>query len=77
MGEVGLMPYDMPLNASDSEDGIEEVQIESSSKPGEFYTVEISAEYESCTCVGFHYRRRCRHIREARTRIEVDADSPL
>jgi hypothetical protein len=70
------MPYDMPLNTSDPE-GIEEVQIESSSKPGEFYTVEISSEYESCSCVGFHYRRRCRHIKEARAIIEVDEDTLL
>ena len=66
------MPYEMSFNSQELD---QEVQIESSSKPGEFYTVSLGAEYDSCTCVGFRYRQRCRHLAEAREKVLVDESS--
>jgi hypothetical protein len=34
-------------------------------KPGQNYLVTIDGKNSSCTCVGFGYRRDCKHIRMA------------
>jgi hypothetical protein len=60
------MPYEISFG-SQSQD--QEVEIESSSKPGEFYTVVLGEEYDSCTCIGFRYRQRCKHLLEAREKL--------
>jgi len=38
-------------------------RAESSSKPGEFYTLEVSGADVSCDCRGFQYRGVCNHSR--------------
>ena len=35
------------------------------SKPGQSYLVTVDGKNSSCTCVGFGYRRDCKHVREA------------
>jgi len=37
------------------------------SKPGSSYTVTCDGSHWSCTCVGFGFRKDCKHIRECRT----------
>jgi len=70
MGEVSVMSYEVPFSAKFEDVTIE---IESSSKPGEYYTVTIGSEYEHCTCIGFNYRHRCKHVTQARAEtIQVD-----
>ena len=48
------------------------VSVESASRPGKFHAVDPSAERPYCTCEAFAYNpdRLCRHIRQARIRVE-------
>jgi hypothetical protein len=57
------MPYEISFGFQKQD---QEIEIESSSKPGEFYTITLGAEYDSCTCIGFRYRQRCKHLLSAR-----------
>jgi len=52
------------LDAIDTED--KEYQVENSKKNG-FYTVTNKNGHWSCTCPGYGYRRKCRHIEEKKT----------
>jgi hypothetical protein len=36
------------------------------SKPGSTYTVTCDGTHWSCTCVGFGFRKDCKHIRECK-----------
>jgi hypothetical protein len=36
------------------------------SKPGSTYTVTNDSSHWSCTCVGFGFRKDCKHIRECK-----------
>jgi hypothetical protein len=36
------------------------------SKPGSSYTVTCDGSHWSCTCVGFGFRKDCKHIRECK-----------
>jgi hypothetical protein len=36
------------------------------SKPGSSYTVTCDGTHWSCTCVGFGFRKDCKHIRECK-----------
>lgn len=42
-----------------------------SSKGGKFYkvTVSLDGKLDNCTCPGFGYRRRCRHVDELRLQL--------
>jgi len=35
------------------------------SKPGQSYLVELNGSASTCTCIGFGFRRSCKHIRMA------------
>lgn len=41
------------------------VKIESST-PGTFYEVTINNDTYTCNCVGFTYRRKCKHTEQAK-----------
>ena len=36
------------------------------SKPGSTYTVTCDGSHWSCTCVGFGFRKDCKHVRECK-----------
>jgi hypothetical protein len=36
------------------------------SKPGSTYTVTRDGDHWSCTCVGFGFRKDCKHVRECK-----------
>lgn len=36
------------------------------SKPGSSYTVTCDGSHWSCTCVGFGFRKDCKHVRECK-----------
>lgn len=40
------------------------------SKNDGYYTVEFDKRGWSCTCPGYGFRRDCRHIKEAKTKIK-------
>jgi len=50
-----------PVAASRSE-----TFIVQGSKPGSTYTVTRDGSHWSCTCVGFGFRKDCKHIRECK-----------
>tara|TARA_R110001583_G_scaffold96407_10_gene240664 strand:+ start:257 stop:580 length:324 start_codon:yes stop_codon:yes gene_type:complete len=37
---------------------------------GNVYTVKLSEGAYSCTCAGFGFRRKCRHIKEIKTKTK-------
>lgn len=37
-----------------------------SSKPGQFYTVTQDGNYYNCTCTGFLYRNKCKHVEQVK-----------
>ena len=41
-----------------------------SSKPGNFYEVKYQNKSFSCTCPGFGFRRKCRHITEVQNTLK-------
>jgi predicted SprT family Zn-dependent metalloprotease len=41
-----------------------------SSKPGSYYTVTKSQHHYSCTCKGYEFRSRCRHIDEIKEKYD-------
>ena len=41
-----------------------------SSKPGSYYTVTKSQHHYSCTCRGYEFRSRCRHIDEIKEKYD-------
>jgi hypothetical protein len=41
-------------------------EIVISQRTGEEYTVEFSGRYWSCTCMGFGFRGRCKHIEQVK-----------
>ena len=43
-----------------------ETFIVQGSKPGSSYTVTRNGSHWSCTCVGFSYRKDCKHVRECK-----------
>ena len=43
-----------------------ETFIVQGSKPGSTYTVTRDGSHWSCTCVGFGFRKDCKHIRECK-----------
>ena len=40
--------------------------IVKASKPGSSYTVTCDGTHWSCTCVGFGFRKDCKHVRECK-----------
>ena len=40
-----------------------------SSKPGKFYTVSQSGNYYSCTCTGYLYRNKCKHVEQVKSKV--------
>ncbi len=44
------------------------IKIESS-KPGTFYQVTVSEGIYTCDCVGFTYRRKCKHTEQAKQQV--------
>jgi hypothetical protein len=40
-----------------------------SSKGTETYDVNVSGDYENCTCPGFTYRGRCKHVTALKERL--------
>lgn len=45
---------------------VEETVI--SKRTGEEYTVNFNGKYWSCTCMGFGYRGRCKHVEEVKSK---------
>lgn len=43
-----------------------ETHIVAGTKPGSSYTVTRNGSHWSCTCVGFGFRKDCKHIRECK-----------
>ena len=43
-----------------------ETFIVNGSKPGSTYTVTRDGSHWSCTCVGFGFRKDCKHVRECK-----------
>ena len=43
-----------------------ETRIVAGTKPGSSYTVTRNGSHWSCTCVGFGFRKDCKHIRECK-----------
>ena len=41
--------------------GYETLEVESSSHPGTFYTVEKGRDYIRCSCPGFVFKGTCKH----------------
>ena len=50
-------------------------RVESSSKPGEFYDLEVDGSDVICSCRGFSYRGACQHARMLKESL-VRGDSP-
>ena len=40
-----------------------------SARTGEKYTIKFDGRYWSCTCMGFGYRNRCKHIEETKLKL--------
>ncbi len=47
-------------------DGFQEIDIESSTEPGKWYTVVVSDFDAACDCIGYIFNQRCSHIAKAR-----------
>lgn len=48
---------------------VREEQVESSSVPGQFYTLSLTADGTwHCGCPGFMYRQECKHVRRKQRR---------
>jgi hypothetical protein len=45
----------------------EEIVI--STRTGEEYTVKFNGKYWSCTCAGFSYRGKCKHVEETKLKL--------
>ena len=51
-------------------------RIESSSKPGEFYELEVDGSDVGCSCKGFSYRGACQHARALKEALVAGGDLP-
>lgn len=49
-----------------SVDGFQEIDIESASEPGKWYTVVISNFDGACDCIGYTFNQKCSHLRKAK-----------
>ena len=67
---------DVPLSKEKrTVNGVEfpvEMQFDSRHSPGDVYMTTVFDEngFVSCTCVGFSYRQRCWHAKEAREKVK-------
>ena len=50
------------------------IQVESKSKPGTFHGVDVDSVH--CTCRGFQFRGRCRHLDAVMPKREVAPAKP-
>lgn len=44
-------------------------QVKSDSRKGGFYTVTRSGDHFACTCVGYGFRRSCRHVLAIKAKV--------
>lgn len=44
-------------------------QVKSDSRKGGFYTVTRSGDHYACTCVGYGFRRSCRHVLAIKAKV--------
>jgi hypothetical protein len=44
-------------------------QVKSDSRKGGFYTVTRSGDHFACTCVGYGFRRSCRHVLAIKSKV--------
>ena len=58
------LPKYMPYKARESKPIAGEKVWHVEGSKGNMYTVKLSAGAYSCTCPGFGFRRKCRHIEE-------------
>lgn len=55
--------------------GLVEWLTPAGSQPGRFYTVQFSKYWLwSCNCLGFYFRKRCRHVDELKEQLGVGCD---
>ena len=57
---------DLGIPAAASSAPRSETFIVNGSKPGTTYTVTRDGSHWSCTCVGFGFRKDCKHVRECK-----------
>lgn len=43
-----------------------------SKRSGETYSVRLNNGYWTCTCVGFGFRRKCKHIEEIKAKYNIE-----
>ena len=55
---------------------IAQYRVESSSRPGAFYELEVDGNDVSCTCRGFQYRGNCQHSRALKAALVKGEDLP-
>lgn len=48
-----------------------DIKIQIKGSKGNFYTVQKIGNHYICTCVGFGYRKHCKHINEAIKKVEI------
>ena len=51
-------------------------QVESTSKPGQFYQLEVVGADITCDCPGFTHRGSCRHVRVLKPVLVADKPLP-
>lgn len=44
-------------------------QVKSDSRKGGFYTVTREGSHFSCTCIGFGFRKSCRHVLQVKAKV--------
>ena len=54
----------------------ERYRVDSSSKPGEYYLLEVDGSDVLCNCKGFSYRGSCQHSRTLKQLLVADDDLP-
>ena len=55
---------------------MEHYRVESSSKKGSFYTLEVDNTDVMCDCRGFEYRGACQHARKLKNALAKGHDLP-